>query len=134
MKVFEFNIVDDSVLETVNADTVHAFFYSDFGAMGEWGKIKYFCVEGNAIYIYDGSRQNTKISDDAVEKLHDQLYDMDMNSLFPKRDWYCFELGCGNHLYMKPCYKDIFDKSLEKADEHIYLCYDKIIISILQGV
>ena len=128
--IYNFNIDGDYMLNHIDPNSVQFYMYADAGAMGEAGAIKYYCIEHNSIVLYSGNSMNYEISYSAIQKLRDDLYDM--KGLFPTREWYCFELGYGNYLYMKPCYKDKFIKYYEEAEEHIYLCYDKIVKSILQ--
>ena len=81
----------------------------------------------NSIVLYYGNINNPEISYSAIQKLRDDLID-----IYEKREWYCFELGYGNYLYMRASYRERFTRCYEETEEHIYLCYDRIIKSILQ--
>lgn len=124
------HVNSSATLEEIRLDTIKAFMFADLGAMGDAGELKYYCKNNDMITVYCGNCNEQGIDVALVEKLHDKLLDRDQ--IFPKTDWFYFSLGYGNHLYLRTCYRDEFLRRCENTENHIYLCYDKIIESILE--
>ena len=126
----EIKIENNNMIESIDHNFVNAFMFAELGAMGDAGEIKYYCKDNDAITIYYGNRTDFGIKHEIIEKLHDKLLNRD--NQFSDSDWFYFSLGYGNHLYLRMWYQDAFVKQYESAEEHIYLCYDKIVKSVLE--
>lgn len=69
----EIKIENNSMIEAIDHNFVHAFIFAELGAMGDAGEIKYYCKDNDAITIYYGNRTAFRIKHEIIEKLHDKL-------------------------------------------------------------